>query len=252
MPGSTWCRPSAALADVEALLDLDHEAIERRRSVVVGAGFSPGLSCVLARHLAGLFDVALEVHVARTGHGGPACARQAQAALAGRTTEWRDGRWIEHRAGSGRELVWFPDPIGGLDCYRAAVADPVLLARTVPGIERATARLAAGGLDRLTARLRVGPGFGLRRLPADGGLGAVRVEVRGRRAGASEVMVYGAIDRPAVAAGTVAAVACLWAAAGRLERFGAGGLGELAEAVPVLVELARRGVKAAVFAGADA
>ncbi|MGH9117330.1 MAG: Gfo/Idh/MocA family oxidoreductase [Acidimicrobiales bacterium] len=245
---------SASIADVEALLELDHEAIERRRSVVAGAGFSPGLSCVLARHLAGLFDRPLEVHVARTGHGGPACARQAQAALAGRAVEWRDGAWLERRAGSGRELEWFPDPMGGLDCYRAAVADPVLLTRTVPGVERVTARISAGALDRVAARLRVrsGPRLRLRRPPADGGLGALRIEVRGRQAGASEVMVYGAIDRPAVAAGTCAAVACVWAVSGRLERFGAGGLGELADPVPVLVELARRGVKAAAFTGAGA
>ena len=25
--------------------------------------------------------------------------------------------------GTGRELCWFPDPIGGRDCYRAALAD---------------------------------------------------------------------------------------------------------------------------------
>jgi hypothetical protein len=242
---------SDSIDDVDALLELDHEAAERGRTVVVGAGFSPGLSCLLARHLAGLFDEAVEVHVARSGHGGPACGRQRDRALAGRAVEWRDGHWTEHRAGSGRELAWFPEPVGGVDCWWAAVPDPILLTRTLPSVERATARIAAGApLGPLAARLHLRPS--LRRRPADGGIGAFRVEIRGRRDGAQHVEVYGAVERPAVAAGTVAAVACVAAAAGRLERAGAGGLGELAEPVPLLAELARRGVKAAVFEGADA
>jgi saccharopine dehydrogenase-like NADP-dependent oxidoreductase len=239
---------SDAIDDVEAMLDLDHEAAERRLAVIAGAGFSPGLSCLLARHLAGLYDEALEVHVARSGHGGPACGRHRDRTLAGRAVEWRDGGVTEHRAGSGRELVWFPDPLGGLDTYRAAVPDPILLARALPSVERASARVAAPPLGRLAAGLRVRPRLGRR--PADGGLGGFRVEVRGRRDGERRVAVYGAVDRPAVAAGTVAAVAVVAAVTGRVERFGAGGLGEMAEPVPLLTELARRGVKAAVFEGA--
>ena len=241
---------SDAMTDVAALLDLDHEATERHRVVVSGAGFSPGLSCVLARHLVGMFDEPLEVHVARTGHGGPECARQRVRALARRAVEWRDGRWVESRPGSGRVLTWFPDPMGALDCYRAALPDPLLLVRTVPGLERVTTSIASGPIDRLAARFRVRPS--LRPPPADGGLGALRVEVRGRRGAGRDVQVYGAIDRSAVAAGTVAAVAAVWAAAGRFERCGAGGLGELAEPVGMLTELARRGVKAAVFVGTSA
>jgi hypothetical protein len=54
-----------------------------------------------------------------------------------------------------------------------------------------------------------------------------------------------------MAAGTVAAVAAAWTADGRLARAGAGGLAELVdEPVPFLQELARRGVRAAVFEGA--
>ena len=89
----------------------------------------------------------------------------------------------------------------------------------------------------------------LRRPHPEGGLGAVRVEVRGRRGPARDVVVLGAMDRPGVAAGAVAAVAAARAASGGLSRVGAAGLGELVEPVPFLAELARRGVKAAVFEG---
>jgi hypothetical protein len=75
----------------------------------------------------------------------------------------------------------------------------------------------------------------------------VRVEVRGRRETGRDVTVLGAMDRPAVAAGAVAALTALWAAEGRLRRVGAAGLAELVDPVPFLTELSRRGVRAAVF-----
>src|SRR5581483_407391 len=86
----------------------------------------------------------------------------------------------------------------------------------------------------------------------EGSVGAVRVEVRGRRGGATDVQVLGALDRPALAAGTVAAAAAAAAADGRLARPGAAGLAELVDdPVPFLHDLARRGVRAAVYEGVD-
>jgi hypothetical protein len=63
-------------------------------------------------------------------------------------------------------------------------------------------------------------------------------------------VVLGALDRPAVAAGAVAALAAVWTVEGRLRRHGAAGMAELVEPLPFLLELARRGVRAAVFEGA--
>jgi hypothetical protein len=57
------------------------------------------------------------------------------------------------------------------------------------------------------------------------------------------------MDRPAVAAGAVAAVATQFALDGVLRRQGAAGLAELVEPLPFLQELARRGVRAATFDG---
>jgi len=232
-----------AIADVRGLLDLDAEATERGVTVVVGAAFSPGLSCLLAAHAAGTFDRVDEVHVARVGTGGPACARQHHAALSGATLDWRDGGWVHRPSGSGRELGWFPDPIGGRDCYRAALPDPLLLVRAFPEAERVTARLAANRRDRLTARFPM-----LRPPHPEGGPGAVRVEVRGGRGGARTVLVYGAMDVPATAAGAVAAEAALAVAAGTIP-VGVHGLAEVPDPLPLLRELARHGIKAATFTG---
>jgi saccharopine dehydrogenase-like NADP-dependent oxidoreductase len=234
-------------AEVRSLLGLDAEARERALSVVVGAAFSPGLSCVLARHASSGFDSVDEVHVASVGTGGPACARRHHAALSGDAVDWRDGGWRRRAGGSGRELLWFPDPVGGADCYRAGMADAMLLVPAFPGVQRVTARMGASRRDRLTAWLPM-----LRPPHPEGVLGAVRVEVRGWRGPARDAAVFGAIDRPALAAGTVAAVAAAWATEGRLVRSGAAGLAELVdEPVPFLRELGRRGVRAAIFEGSE-
>jgi saccharopine dehydrogenase-like NADP-dependent oxidoreductase len=232
--------------DVMALLDLDAEASERRTAVVVGAAFAPGLTDLLAAHAAASFDAVEEVHVARAGTGGPACARAHHRALrGGEVRDWRDGAWVRRRAGSGRELCWFPDPVGAVDCYRAAVPDALLLVPAFPGVQRVTGRVGANRRDRLTSWLPM-----LRRPHPEGATGATRVEVRGRRGTGRDTVVLGALDRPAVAAGAVAALAAVWTIEGRLRRSGAAGLASLVEPLPFLVELARRGVRAAVFEGA--
>jgi hypothetical protein len=255
--------------DATNLYALDDLAAERGVLVVVGAGFAPGLSCLLARYGSGELDRVDEIHVARHGTGGPACARQHHQSLGGTARWWRDGDWIEQPAGSGRELCWFPDPIGAYDCYRAEMADPLLLHRAFPTASRISARTSGTRRDRLTARLPM-----LRPPHPEGAIGAIRVELRGTKAGMRETVVFGAIDRAAVAAGAVAAVAALLVApatpsqslmsplggealtppsgdgpGGRL--VGAHSLAaEGIDVASVLAELAGRGVKAARFIGA--
>lgn len=240
--GTSVVTTSDRVADVTALLDLGPEAEARGVSVAVGATFSPGLTCVLARLAADRLDTVDEIHVSRLGTGGPACAREHHDALGGVAIDWRDGGWQRRPAGSGRELSWFPDPLGAADCYRAALPDALLLVPAFPGVGRVTARLAATRRDRLTARLPM-----LRPPHPEGGLGAVRVEVRGRAADGIRVEILGAMDRPGVAGGAVAALATVELGAGRARRAGAAGLAELVEPKAFLRELARRGVKAAAF-----
>lgn len=242
--GSSVVATGDDVADVRSLLDLDAEAVERARTVIVGAGFAPGLSCLLARHAMSALDDADEVHVAKVGTGGPACAEQHHLALGSDGLDWRDGGWVSRTGGSGRELCWFPEPVGGRDCYRAAVPDPLLLVDAFPDLIRVTARIAANRRDRLTSRLPM-----MRRPHPEGGPGAIRVEVRGARGGGRDVVVYGAMDRPAVAAGAVAAVAARAVGDGTIARRGAFGLAALEDPLPLLADLADRGIRAAAFEG---
>ncbi len=189
-------------ADVSELLGLQRRAETAGSRLVVGAALSPGLTGLLVRHLVIQLHVADEVHVSMHGTGGPACARQHHGALGGRAWAWHDGEWVERLGGSGRELCWFPEPIGSADCYRAALADPVLLHRAFPQASRVSARVSATRRDRMTARLPM-----LAPPHAEGDRGAVRVEVRGGLAdGSRETLVVGAVGRTGDLAGTVAAL----------------------------------------------
>ncbi len=237
-----------SVRDVELILGLHAEALRVGVPVVVSAGFAPGLTDVLAVHAAGLFEVVREVHTAKLGTAGPACARQHHAALSSESVDWRDGAWLRRPGGSGRELVWFPDPIGGADCYRAAVPDALLLHRLFPEAERLSGRVAATRRDRLTSRLPM-----MRKPHAEAGPGAVRVEVRGSSNGEENTVILACMDRPSVAAGSVAAVTVGALISGLARRAdtasGVFGLGQFVDSTEFLRELATRGVRCARFEG---
>jgi hypothetical protein len=186
--------------DTHELLALDELARMMGRALVIGATASPGLSGLLVAELATRVDAIDEIHVAFHGTGGPECARQHHRALAGDAVGWHDGEWINRPSGSGRELLWFPEPIGGKDCYRAELPDPVLLHGVYPNVARISARLSANRRDRLTARLPM-----LAPPHAEGGIGGVRVEIRGSRNGERCTEVAGAAERTGIIAGAVAA-----------------------------------------------
>jgi hypothetical protein len=232
-------------AAINAVLELDEPARRAGMLLAPGCGLAPGLADVLARHAADALDSVDEINVARAGAAGSASAAAVRRALRDPAVEWRDGEWREERR-ANPELVWFPDPIGAREC--APVASGVaLLVDAFPGVRRVTVRFA----DPVTRRRSWAGRRGL-----DEGWGSARVEAWGWRGQARESMVYGVIDRTAIAAGTVLAVtaAHLAGIATGLDARGgpsAGvhGLAALVEPVPFLAELARRGVKAAVFEG---
>lgn len=262
--------PAAGSADdaevVGSVLDLDDAAREAGITLAAGCGLAPGLSDVLARHAGDALEFVDEIHVGRAGSAGPACRSAVLRAGRGSASEWRDGAWTRHRAGSGRQLVWFPSPIGGLDCHRAGSGQPALLVDAFPAVRRASMRIASPlGPGRHTPGMRLlghipvvsvalTGGASARRREPEGDWGAVWVEVRGRRGRSEEILVYGAVDRMAFAAGAVLGVTALWLAglgAAPVSTTGAHGLAALVDPVPFLGELARRGVKAAVFEGAS-
>jgi hypothetical protein len=230
--------------DVYDLLQLHDRAIDSGTTVVAGAGLSPGFSCLQTLHASRDFDDLQEISVWTTGTAGPACARRHHRCLQLPAPTLVDGHWVDKRPGSGRDLAWFPGSLGALDCYRGALAEPMLLHRLFPTASRISARTAATRRDRLTGRLPM-----LRRPHADGGPGGVRIEVRGLGAKGYQTDVVGTMVYPSVAAGTVAAVVAEFVHHGDPPR-GAMGVAELASnPSSLLAELHRRGLTAARFHG---
>ncbi|MBK6970585.1 MAG: hypothetical protein IPH29_16115 [Candidatus Microthrix sp.] len=213
--------------------------------VVVGAALSPGLTDVMAAHAATLLEEATELHVARHGVGGPACAEARSQALRRAGRVWRDGAWVERSAGSGRELWFFPEPVGGRDPYRADLAELQTLHAAHPQLERLTARIS------MTRRERMSVAVGLPPLPSaqkPSGMGAAIVEARGRQGSTTTAVVLGVVDR------LEGAVAALIATCGeQLEQppNGAVTAGQLAPPRTMLDSLARRGVSIARFGEPD-
>lgn len=225
---------------LEQLRALDRNARGTGTTIALGCGLAPGLADVLAKHAAAMFDEVEEIRVARTGWAGPACVATVRRARNAMVRTWHESGWREDHP-HGDTLVWFPEPIGGRDC-RPVTGGSALLVEALPGVQRVSAQLGEPP-KRSWPRRRFGD---------EGEWGAARVEVWGRRADTYDCVVYGIVERTAVAAGTVLAVVAARLAGvlePRLSEPGVHGLGALVEPVPFLAELAQRGVRAAAFEG---
>jgi hypothetical protein len=233
------------LADVRALLDLDDRARDAGVPIVVGAGMAPGLTGLLARLLASELATCDEIHVAIHGTAGPACARQQHRALRGIAVGHHDGHWIQRPAGSGRELCYFPEPVGPYDCYRAELASPVLLRDAFPDAARISARVSANRRDRFTAWLPM-----LSPPHREGGIGAVRVEVRGSDdTGARRTLIAGVAELVGTAAAATAIAFAVAAVRGELAP-GAVRAGDAElDTVGLLATIAQVGVRLQEFTG---
>lgn len=236
---------SGASGDVRDLLELDEAARDAGVSLVVGAAVSPGLSGLFARRLADGLAGCDELHVSVHGTAGPSCAREHHRSLRGWAIGWHDGRWIERPAGGGRELSWFPEPVGARDCYRAEMPDPWLLHRSFPDVGRISARRSATRRDRVTARLPM-----LSPPHREGGVGALRVEARGHdERGARATRVIGMAELIGTAAAAVAgAFVELVARGGAPVGVVTAGDAEL-PTTELLAAVARGGVRVQAFTG---
>jgi hypothetical protein len=233
------CVPCVSVADspstIAGLRGLDGPAREAGTTVAIGAGFSPGLTEVLATHAATLFDEVEEVRLARAGWSGPASAASVRRTRRDVAALWRGGKW--HEVSKREEQVWFPEPIGPVDC-EAVRAPAEVMVGAIPNLAALTATLADAERPR-------------RRHARADALGAIRVEVWGTRKGGRDVVVYGAIDRVSIAAGAVAAIAAIRLVdRARPTPAGVHGVAALVDPLAAMADLSARGVRSAVFEGA--
>ncbi len=241
--GRTVVSAIDAHSSIEARVSRHDDLAASGGILLAGAGLAPGLADVLVAHGASRFDEVDEIRVARSGWAGPASITTLRHELRGPVVDRHDGQWRTLARGS-EEIVWFPEPICARDCEPVQLGLRLLVEAFphTPSISVVTSE----PVGRVRFRRH-------RRRGDETEWGATRVEVWGRRGEAREVVVYGVIDRTAVAAGTMLAVAAL-AVAGHVDAelpsSGVFGLGAARRPAALLEELAERGVRAAVFEGA--
>ena len=235
---------SDGLSETVSILNLEKEAFELGVPVVVGTGFAPGLSCVLTAYGKTLLEQTEEIHVSKMGTGGPACALVHHRALSRMSFGWREDKWDKRLGGSGRELLWFPEPVGPQDCYHAALSDPVLLHNAFPEVSRISAKMAATRRDRFTAF------FPMLTPPHDeGGIGAIRVELRGSKNGVQENIVLGVSEHPALEAASVTALTSEYLLKQKINLNHMSTLALIVEPSEFLSELTKRSIVVEIFEG---
>ena len=234
---------SNKVSDVTGLLKLEDDAKETGASLVIGASFSPGLTCALVDFASKELDYVDEIHIAKDGTGGPSCAKQHHRSMKRASIDWWDGKWVRRPGGSGRELIWFPEPIAGADCYRAALPDAIILKPLFPSTSRITARVSATRQDRFTSWLPM-----LTPPHRDGGVGAVRVEVRGGLENQRITKVLGAVSAPSTATAIVAEVLCEMHQMNELKNK-VGGVASICDSSVFLKNIKEKGIQILEFDG---
>jgi hypothetical protein len=119
-----------------------------------------------------------------------------------------------------------------------------LLKPVFDDVDVITSRVAASRRDRLTMRLPM-----LRKPHPEGREGAIRVEIRGQRGLSNDVVVYGAVERPAVGAAAVAATIALRIEHSPHRPAGASGLARWTDAKALAQEISSHGVRLVHFKG---
>jgi lysine 6-dehydrogenase len=264
--------PYVSLCDdydaAQAVLELDGAAKEAGVTVLTGLGWTPGLSNVLARKAAAQFDLVDEINVAwgssASDSEGYAVILHTLHIFTGMVPSFQKGRLIGVPAGTGKEVVLFPPPVGRVNCYHLGHPEPVTLPRFLPGVRTVTLKggLSEQPLNDLAiwlARLRLTDTPAKKdvlgkiikaALPFLSKLGqaeepcsAVRVDVSGWSAGEYRQVSYGAAAHMPELTGLPLAIGARLLACGDIHEPGVVAPEACIEPTPFLAELDKKGVK---------
>lgn len=252
----------------EAALALDRTATAQGRRILTGLGWTPGITNILARKGYNELDNVEKIQVYWAGSAGDA---EGLAVLlhtlhifTGEVVSFRDGGFTGVQAGSGKETILFPSPLGEINVFHLGHPEPVTLPRYLPGVKKVTLKggLAENYLHTLaktsvalgltsTASRKQKLGNLMKKLmplfPAAKGrsLSGARVEITGRRGGRKIRIVYTTVDRMRRLTGIPLSIGAGMLAEGKIKRYGVFAPEAEGAVNPeeFLQELARRGIK---------
>lgn len=137
----------------QGVLALDQEARDRGVTFLTGLGWTPGITNVFAKKGTELLDSASQVHISWAGASadaeGMAVILHIMHIFTGLVPTFANGTWQQVRAGSGRRMVTFPEPVGEVAVYHVGHPEPVTIPRFLPGLQEVSLRggLAEGFLN---------------------------------------------------------------------------------------------------------
>ncbi|MBS7288199.1 MAG: saccharopine dehydrogenase NADP-binding domain-containing protein [Candidatus Freyarchaeota archaeon] len=116
-------------------LNLHDDAKQAGVTAVIGLGNNPGVGNLCAKYGAQKLDEVEEIKfiwvhpaISRTGE---AATLHAISAFSGSVPAYQDGQWVYVPAGSEKEVVEFPDPVGRVEVYHSGHPEPVTIPRYI-------------------------------------------------------------------------------------------------------------------------
>jgi saccharopine dehydrogenase-like NADP-dependent oxidoreductase len=132
---------------LQSVQELDLAAKERGLRIISGVGWTPGISNLLAVRGAAGFDRLEAIRIYWAGSSadssGLAVILHTIHIFTGDVPTFRDGQLVTVRAGSEKERVRFPPPLGEVNTYHLGHPEPLTLPRRFPGVSTVSLK---GGL----------------------------------------------------------------------------------------------------------
>lgn len=252
----------------EAALELDEAAREKGRRILPGLGWTPGLSNLLARKGYDELDETESVRVYWAGSAGDseglAVIMHTIHIFTGMVTSFRDNSFVQVKAGSEKEVVEFPPPLGKVTTFHLGHPEPVTLPRYLGGVKEVAlkgglAENYLNSLSRLVAALRLTNTPGKKQrlanllkktmplFPVDKkrSFSGIRVDITGTRRGGRVRIIYTAVDHMHRLTGVPLSIGACLMGRGEIKRTGVFGPEAEGAVDPgaFLAELARREIK---------
>ena len=225
-----------------ALLSLDGLARRKNVGLLIGIGWTPGISNLLALHGVKQMDAAEDVEMTWVGSAsdseGLAVIKHVFHAVTRNTPMFENSRWVDVPALSGIKAISFPEPFGTVAAYYCGHPEPVTFPRFVDGLKNVALRgyLVPKELNQLTKSMIAMDMLNSQQkldaladmmqtfLPALSNLGdkaapplsGIRVDVNGWKDGKPVSKSYCAIDSMDRLTGIPPAVAALLLAEGKI------------------------------------